>query len=87
MGDDCLKSMRKLLLLLLMFLLALPALGQDNEEAKIKAALEDRYQEWLAAANKERRLGNDEPLRRERGPHAQLITRLNEKGMRSIIDA
>ncbi len=35
-----------------MFLLALPALGQDNEEAKIKAALEDRYQEWLAAANK-----------------------------------
>ena len=52
MGDDCLKSMRKLLLLSLMFLLALPALGQDNEEAKIKAALEDRYQEWLAAANK-----------------------------------
>jgi uncharacterized protein (TIGR02246 family) len=51
MGDDCLKSMRKLLLLSLMLLLALPALAQDNE-AKIKAAVEDRYQESLAAANK-----------------------------------
>jgi len=43
--------MRKIFLL--MFLLALPALANDNnEEAKIKAAVEDRYQEWLAAENK-----------------------------------
>ena len=27
-------------------------LANDNEEATIKAAMEDRYQEWLAAANK-----------------------------------
>ena len=43
--------MRKIFLL--MFLLALPALANDNnEEAKIKAGVEDRYQEWLAADNK-----------------------------------
>ena len=43
--------MRKIFLL--MFLLALSALANDNnEEAKIKAAVEDRYQEWLAAENK-----------------------------------
>ena len=42
--------MRKIFLLV--FLLALPALASDNDDAKIKAAVEDRYQEWLAAANK-----------------------------------
>jgi uncharacterized protein (TIGR02246 family) len=34
-----------------MSLFVLPALAQDNE-AKIKATVENRYQEWLAAANK-----------------------------------
>jgi uncharacterized protein (TIGR02246 family) len=34
-----------------MFLLVLPTLGQDDE-AEIKTAVEERYQEWLAAANK-----------------------------------
>jgi len=34
-----------------MFIVVLPALAQDNE-AKTKTAVEDRYQEWLAAANK-----------------------------------
>jgi uncharacterized protein (TIGR02246 family) len=34
-----------------MFLFSLPAFAQDDE-AKIKAALENRYQDWLAAANK-----------------------------------
>jgi uncharacterized protein (TIGR02246 family) len=42
--------MRKIFLL--MFLLVLPALASDNDDAKIKTAVEDRYQEWLAAANK-----------------------------------
>src|SRR5215472_10406389 len=42
--------MRKLLLLSFTFLVVLPALAQDNE-AKIKAAVEARYDEWLAAAN------------------------------------
>jgi uncharacterized protein (TIGR02246 family) len=45
-------SMRKLFLLALMLLLALPVLANDTEEARIKAAVEDRYQEWLAAENK-----------------------------------
>ncbi len=44
--------MRKLLLLSLMFVAVLPALANDNDDAKIKATVEDRYQEWLAAANK-----------------------------------
>ena len=44
-------SMGKLFLLSLMFLVVLPALAQDNE-AKIKGTVENRYQEWLAAANK-----------------------------------
>jgi hypothetical protein len=44
-------GMRKLLLLSLNFLVVLPALAQDNE-AKIKSAVEDRYKEWIAAANK-----------------------------------
>ena len=43
--------MPKLLLLSLMFLLLVPALAKDNE-AEIKATLEDRYKEWIAAANK-----------------------------------
>src|SRR5207244_9616054 len=43
--------MRKPLFLWLMFLLLVPALAQDNE-VKIKAAVEDRYKEWIAAANK-----------------------------------
>jgi uncharacterized protein (TIGR02246 family) len=34
-----------------MSLFVLPALAQDNE-AEIKATVENRYQEWLAAANK-----------------------------------
>ena len=37
---------------LLLIMPSLPALAQDNEEAKIKAAVENRYQDWLAAANK-----------------------------------
>jgi uncharacterized protein (TIGR02246 family) len=28
------------------------ALANDHDEARIKAAVEDRYQEWLSAANK-----------------------------------
>ena len=41
--------MRKIFILI--FLFVLPALAQNNE-AEVKAAVEDRYQEWLAAANK-----------------------------------
>ena len=44
--------MRKLFLLTLMLLLSVPVLANDNEEAKMKAAVEDRYKEWIAAANK-----------------------------------
>ena len=43
--------MRKLLLLTFMLLISVPAMAQE-EEGKIKAAVEDRYKEWLAAANK-----------------------------------
>jgi len=43
--------MRKLLLLTLMLLLCVPVLAEENE-AKIKAVVEDRYQEWIAAANR-----------------------------------
>ena len=43
--------MRKVFLLMFL-LVALPVLANDNEEAKIKAAVEDRYKEWIAAANK-----------------------------------
>ena len=43
--------MRTLLSLALMFLVILPVLAKDDE-ARIKAAVEDRYKEWLAAANK-----------------------------------
>ena len=43
--------MRKLFLLTFILLLSLPALAKDNE-AEIKTAVEDRYKEWLAAANK-----------------------------------
>lgn len=35
-----------------MLLLAVPALANDNDEAKIKTAVEDRYKEMLAAINK-----------------------------------
>ena len=42
--------MRKLFCLML--LLSVPVLANADEEAKIKAAVEDRYKEWLAAANK-----------------------------------
>ncbi len=34
-----------------MLLLSVPAMAQE-EEGKIKAAVEDRYKQWLAAANK-----------------------------------
>jgi uncharacterized protein (TIGR02246 family) len=44
--------MHKLFLLTFMFLLSVPAFAQDNQEAKIKAAVENRYQDWLRAANK-----------------------------------
>jgi uncharacterized protein (TIGR02246 family) len=40
------------LIFVMLFMLSLPAFAQDNEEARIKATVEDRYQEWLAAANK-----------------------------------
>jgi uncharacterized protein (TIGR02246 family) len=43
--------MRKIALFTLMSVVAIPAIAQDNE-AKIKAAVEDRYQKWLAAENK-----------------------------------
>ncbi|MGB9473863.1 MAG: DUF4440 domain-containing protein [Candidatus Udaeobacter sp.] len=43
--------MSKLLSLTIMFLVVLPVFAQNNE-ANIKAAVEDRYKEWLAAANK-----------------------------------
>jgi ketosteroid isomerase-like protein len=35
-----------------MLILCVPAFAQDNEEARIKAAVEGRYQDWLAAENK-----------------------------------
>ena len=43
-------SMRKLFCLML--LLSVPVLANNDEEARIKAAVEARYKEWLAAANK-----------------------------------
>ena len=43
-------SMRNLLLLTLMLLVVLPALANENE-AEIKATVENRYMEWIAAAN------------------------------------
>src|SRR5690242_2886157 len=43
--------MRTLFFLTLISLLSVPVLA-DNEEAKIKTAVEDRYNEWLATANK-----------------------------------
>ena len=44
--------MPKSIFLLLLLILPWPALAQDNDEARIKAAVENRYQEWLAAENK-----------------------------------
>ena len=43
--------MRKLLSLTLMLIALLPVRPKDDE-AKIKAVVEDRYKEWIAAANK-----------------------------------
>jgi len=43
--------MRRLALFTLMSVVTIPVIAQDNE-AEIKAAVVDRYQEWLAAANK-----------------------------------
>jgi uncharacterized protein (TIGR02246 family) len=43
--------MRKLLSLTFMLLAVLPVLANDNE-AKIKATVENRYQQWLTADNK-----------------------------------
>ena len=40
------------LIFVMLFMVSLPAFAQDNEEARIKATVEDRFQEWLAAANK-----------------------------------
>ena len=42
---------RLFLLLLLLLLISLPALAESND-AEIKIAVENRYQDWLAAANK-----------------------------------
>ena len=43
--------MRKLLWLTLTFLVVLPGFASENE-ANVKATVEDRYKEWIAAANK-----------------------------------
>jgi ketosteroid isomerase-like protein len=43
--------MRKFLCLALVPCVALPAIAREDE-SKIKAAVEDRYKEWLAAENK-----------------------------------
>ena len=40
------------LLLSFAALYPVPVLAQENEEAMIKTAIEERYQEWLAAENK-----------------------------------
>ena len=45
------RRMRKLLPLTLMFIAVMPALAKDDE-TKIKAVVEDRYNEWIAAASK-----------------------------------
>ena len=44
--------MPKLFLVTLILLLSVPVLAQDNDEARIKTTVEDRYKEWLAAENK-----------------------------------
>lgn len=44
--------MHKLILFTVMSILSLPAFAQDNDEAGVKAAVEDRYRESIAAANK-----------------------------------
>jgi len=46
-----LRAMRRLLSSALLFVLVLPVLAKDDE-AKIKAAVEDGYKQWIAAANK-----------------------------------
>jgi len=47
-----LQSSNKPFLLTLMLLVSVPLLANEDEEARIQAAVEDRYKEWLAAANK-----------------------------------
>jgi uncharacterized protein (TIGR02246 family) len=42
--------MRKLFFLMLV--LSVPVLANDDEEARIKATMQDRYMEWIAATNK-----------------------------------
>jgi ketosteroid isomerase-like protein len=45
--------MHKLIIsLTMMFILCAAVLAQDNEEARVKAAVEDRYRESIAAAHK-----------------------------------
>ena len=44
--------MHKPILVTMMFILCAGVLAQDNEEARVKAAVEDRYRESIAAANK-----------------------------------
>jgi len=44
--------MHKPILVTMMFILCAAVLAQDNEEARVKAAVEDRYRESIAAANK-----------------------------------
>src|SRR6476646_3730341 len=44
--------MPKPILVTMMFILCAAVLAQDNEEARVKAAVEDRYRESIAAANK-----------------------------------
>ena len=46
-----LKAMRRLLGVALLFILVLPGIAKDDD-AKIKAAVEDGYRQWVAAANK-----------------------------------
>jgi uncharacterized protein (TIGR02246 family) len=47
-----LQSMRKLFLLTFLLFLSVAVLANDDEEARIKTAVEGRYKQWLAAANK-----------------------------------
>ena len=52
MKTRLLQTIRKLFLLTIISGLSVPMLANDNEEAKTKAAVEDVYEQWLAAANK-----------------------------------
>ena len=44
--------MHKLILVAATFVFCLPIRAQDNDEPRIKATVEDRYREWVAAENK-----------------------------------